>query len=173
MEGFKKVPPGEDLERVIEKDDSNSSVTTESEDGKRLPRSFRERLTHFVNTNKFQIGIVCLVIFDCLLVISELLINLRVFELHEASSVPQILHYISIGILSLFIIEIGVKVYCMRLDYFKRRSEIFDALIVIVTFSLDVAFANKEGLQSGVGLIIVLRLWRITKILNGEFCFVG
>ncbi|KAI0220048.1 hypothetical protein LSAT2_028423 [Lamellibrachia satsuma] len=33
MEGFKKVHTGDDLERVIEKDDSNSSVT-ESDEGK-------------------------------------------------------------------------------------------------------------------------------------------
>ena len=34
MEGFKKI--SDDLERVIEKDDSNSSTTTESEDGKQV-----------------------------------------------------------------------------------------------------------------------------------------
>ncbi len=34
MEGFKKI--SDDLERVIEKDDSNSSMTTESEDGKQV-----------------------------------------------------------------------------------------------------------------------------------------
>ena len=34
MEGFKKI--SDDLEGVIEKDDSNSSTTTESEDGKQV-----------------------------------------------------------------------------------------------------------------------------------------
>ena len=34
MEGFKKI--SDDLERVIEKDDSNSSMTTESEDEKQV-----------------------------------------------------------------------------------------------------------------------------------------
>lgn len=168
MEGFKKI--SDDLERVIEKDDSNSSVTTDSDEGKAVGRSCRERLTHTLLTNKFQIGVVCLVIFDCLLVIAELLINLRIFEMQSIethSLVPQVLHYMSIGILSLFIVEILLKLYAFRLDFFRRKLEIFDAVVVIMTFALDIAFANKEGLESGVGLIVVLRLWRITCILNG------
>lgn len=170
MEGFKKVA-AEDLERVIEKDDSNSSMTADSEDGKSLPEAFRDKLNHFLNTNKFQIGVICLVILDCLLVITELLIVLRIFELHVSNPVPEIIHYISIGIVSLFLIEIALKLYCLRLDFFKTKMEVFDAIIVIVAFALNIAFANKEGLQSGVGLIIVLRLWRITRVLNGMFCY--
>lgn len=166
MEGFKKVA-AEDLERVIEKDDSNSSMTTDSEDGKRLPQTFRDKLTHVLNTNKFQIVIICLVILDCLLVITELLIDLRVLEFHGSSPVPKVLHYISISIVSLFLIEIALKMYCLRQEFFKSKMEVFDALIVIVAFALNIAFANKDGLQSSVGLIIVLRLWRITRILNG------
>ena len=167
MEGFKKLG-GEDLERVIEKDDSNSSVTTDSDEGKHMPRSCRDSLCHALHTTKFQIAIVCLVIFDCLLVITELLIDLRIFELQETSMVPTVLHYISVGILGLFLIEIGLKVFGMRLDYFRRKMEVFDALVVLLTFSLSIAFARKEGLQSAVGLLIVLRLWRVTRILNGE-----
>ena len=170
MEGFRKLAggvAGDDLGCVIEKDDSNSSVTTDSEEGKKPRKSCRELLSHLLNTTKFQIGIICLVIFDCLLVITELLIELRIFELHEESSVPEILHYISIGILSLFLIEIALKVFAMRLDFFKIKLEVFDAIVVSLTFALQIAFAKHEGLQSGVGLLVVLRLWRVTKILNG------
>ena len=124
---------------------------------------------HLVNSTKFQIGIVCLVILDVLLVITELLIDLRIFQLHEASSIPQVLHYLSIGVLSLFLIEIAVKIYAMRLEFFKHKMEVFDSLVVIVTFALSVAFANQEGIQSAVGLIIIFRLWRITRILNGKY----
>lgn len=169
MEGFKKLQHGtsDELERVIEKDDSNSSVTTESDEGKPVSRSCHYTLQHMISTNKFQILIVCLVILNCLLVITELLIDLRVFEMHHTSPVAEILHYMSIGILSLFIIEIALKMYVMRQEFFKHRMEVFDAIIVILTFSLDIALAKEEGLISAVGLLIVLRLWRITSILNG------
>lgn len=168
MEGFKKLG-GEDLERVIEKDDSNSSVTTDSDEGKHLPKTCRETLCHGLQTTKFQIAVVCLVIFNCLLVITELLIDLRIFELQETSTAPTILHFISIGILGIFLVEIGLKVFCMRLDFFKRKMEVFDGAVVVLAFSLSIAFANKEGLLSAVGLLIVLRLWRVTRILNGEY----
>ena len=167
MEGFKKVQTGDDLERVIEKDDSNSSVT-ESDEGKKPPRTVREQIAYVTATNKFQIGIVCVVIFDCLLVICELLIDLRVFEVRDASlAVPQVLGYMTIGILGVFIVEIVVKLCVVRLELFRHKMEVFDAVVVVVTFSLEIAFANQEGLMSGVGLLIVLRLWRVTKILNG------
>lgn len=166
MEGFKKL--GDDLERVIEKDDSNSSVTTETEEASKVaPPTCRSQLQHLLHTNKFQIGVVCLVIVDCLLVIAELLIDIRVFQLHEESPIPQVLHYMSIGILSVFLVEIIIKIYAFRLEFFKQKLEVFDAIIVIVSFALDVAFAKMEGIQSGIGLLIMFRLWRVARILNG------
>ena len=89
MEGFKKLR--DDLERVIEKDDSNSSVTTETEDAaKVLPVTCRQQLQHLLHTNKFQIGIICLVIADCLLVIAEILIDLKIITHHESSPLPHV-----------------------------------------------------------------------------------
>lgn len=97
MEGFKKL--GDDLERVIEKDDSNSSVTTETEEASKVaPPTCRSQLQHLLHTNKFQIGVVCLVIVDCLLVIAELLIDIRVFQLHEESPIPQVVHRANLSI---------------------------------------------------------------------------
>lgn len=173
-EGFKKLHTGhnpDDLMRVIEKDDSNSSVTTDSEEGtKQMPKTCRETVEYILNTTKFQIVVICLVIINCLLVITELLIDLKVFEMGGTSkTVPQVLHYLSISILSLFLIEIMVKIYAIRLEFFKRKMEVFDGVVVILAFALDIAFAKDEGLKSGVGLIIVLRLWRVTKILNGKY----
>ena len=89
MEGFKKL--GDDLERVIEKDDSNSSVTTETEDAAKVaPPTCRSKLQHLLHTNKFQIGVICLVIFDCLLVIAELLIDLNVLGTSKESPIPHV-----------------------------------------------------------------------------------
>ncbi|XP_013413952.1 voltage-gated hydrogen channel 1 [Lingula anatina] len=169
MDGFKKLH--EDLEKVIEKDDSNSSTTTsEMEDPKHSKQTFRQKLRHILHTNKFQIGVICLVILDCLLVIAELLIDLEVFEIGEAKDElgpAKVLHYMSITILSIFLIEIFTKIFAMGLDYFKNKLEVFDGIVVVVSFVLDVVFANQEGAYGGIGLLIVLRLWRVTRILNG------
>ncbi len=51
----------------------------------------REKLCHLLHTNKFQIVIVTLVVIDCILVISELLIDLEVIDGGgEGSAAPQV-----------------------------------------------------------------------------------
>ena len=165
-DGFRKI--GDDLEKVIEKDDSNSSVTTDSEEGKQNLRTTREKIAHVMHSNKFQIGVIILVIIDCLLVISELLIDLGIVGDHKHSVVPKVLHYMSIGILAVFMVELAVKIYAMGLDFFRHKMEVFDGIVVVVSFGLDVAFANEENIKGSVGLLIILRLWRVTRVLNGK-----
>lgn len=169
----------EDLERVIMKDDTSSSVTTDEDPNLHKFRTFRERLAHVLHSHRFQVVIVSLVIFDCLLVIGELLIDIRILEIHENESfttdasqmdlVPttQVLHYLSIAVLSVFLVEIAAKIYAFRIDFFRSKLELFDALIVIVSFSLDVAFRHHHDAVNGIGLLVILRLWRVTRILNG------
>lgn len=167
MEGFHKIY--DDLEKVIDKEDTNSSITSDSDDTKTDLKTFREKVEYVFNTSKFQIVIVCLVILDCLFVIAELLIDMNIVKLpnHETNIAPKVFHYCSLSVLSLFLIEIIVRIYALRLKFFKHKLEMFDAIIVIVSFVLDIVFRNNDGPESGVGLLVVLRLWRVTRILNG------
>lgn len=57
----------------------------------------------------------------------------------------------------------------MRISVLSCRLQIFDAAVVIVSFVLDVIFRNHVDASSGVGLLVVLRLWRVTRIINGQF----
>jgi len=57
-----------------------------------------------------QIIIIVLVIIDCILVVFELLVDLKVIIFEEGSVVPGIFHGFSIAILSVFMIEIILKV---------------------------------------------------------------
>ena len=168
MEGFHKIY--DDLEKVIDKEDTNSSITSDSDDTKTDLKTFREKVEYVFNTSKFQIVIVCLVILDCLFVIAELLIDMNIVRLpnHESNIAPKVFHYCSLSVLSLFLIEIIVRIYALRLKFFKHKLEMFDAIIVIVSFVLDIVYRNNDGPESGVGLLVVLRLWRVTRILNGK-----
>lgn len=130
--------------------------------------TFREKLSALLHSTKFQIAIVVLVIVDCLLVVTELLVEVEILKLHEHSeAVPQVIHYMSISILSLFLVEIVAKLYAYRLRFFKHKMEMFDAVVVVVSFALDVAFRNPDSAANAGGLIIVLRLWRVARLLNG------
>ncbi|KAH7958890.1 hypothetical protein HPB49_006132 [Dermacentor silvarum] len=140
--------------------------------------TFREKLSALLHSTKFQIAIVALVVLDCLLVITELLVELEILKLHEHSYIAPkasiyyclnkyIIHSLSIFILSLFLVEIAAKLYAYRLSFFRHKMEMFDAAIVIISFGLDVAFRDPESAANGSGLIIVLRLWRVARLLNG------
>ncbi|KAK7460782.1 hypothetical protein BaRGS_00038803 [Batillaria attramentaria] len=170
MEGFHKMQ--DDLERVIEKEDTSSTVTTGSDCEETLkhgPLTVRQRLDAIIHSHKFQVGIIVLVVFDILLVLSELLFDLEIVRLEGShqETVPEVLHYCSIFILSLFLIEIGLRIFVMRLSFFTHKLELFDAIVVIVSFVLDVVFRNRQDAASGVGLLVILRLWRVARILNG------
>ncbi|KAH3885177.1 voltage-gated hydrogen channel 1-like [Dreissena polymorpha] len=166
MDGFRKLQ--DDLEKVIDKDDCASSITTDSEETKPKFRTRRDCLKHFFHTNKFHIFVVTFVIIDCLLVVTELLLDLNVFTKDAHHTVaPHVLHYCSIGILGLFLLEKLVQLCVFRCEFFKHKFEVFDAVVVVVSFALDVVFRDSLGPESGLGLLIVLRLWRVTRIING------
>ena len=164
MEGFKKVrPSAEDLNRVIEKDDSNSSVTTDRDGiGIRSKRSCLDQMGRVVDTNKFQISVVCAVALDGFLVVAGLLA-----AGDGLATAAQALHYTTIGMLCVFVVEVCVRVLALRRQFYHRRMELFDAVIVAATFALAIVFAKDESVRSSVGLLILLRLWRVAKILNG------
>lgn len=51
-----------------------------------------------------------------------------------------------------------------RISYFSSKFHVFDALVIIVAFGVDVAL---HGIEEELGsLIVVLRLWRVFKIIE-------
>ncbi|CAG5122820.1 unnamed protein product [Candidula unifasciata] len=172
MEGFHKMQ--DDLEMVIESDGCSNmdSDTGATSDLNNIP--VRQKLDHIIHSNVFMVsswqlwGIIVLVIVDSLVVITELLFDLEIVHLGtEHDFIPKIFHYISLAILSIFLLEIFLRLYVMRLSFFKHKLEIFDATIVIVSFILDIVFRNSEDASVGVGLLIILRLWRVARLVNG------
>ena len=95
-----------------------------------MSKAALEQLKLNIRTNSsftcVQVAIVVLVIFDVLLVLAELLFDLEIVQLSgkHQQTVPEVLHYCSISILSLFIIEICLRIFVMRLQYFKHKLEV-------------------------------------------------
>ncbi|KAG8597764.1 hypothetical protein GDO81_002382 [Engystomops pustulosus] len=129
--------------------------------------SFRDALKWLFGCHKFQIVIVCLVILDALFVLIEVLLDLELLHDKVDDIVPEIFHYLSIAVLSFFLLEIVGKLYAFRLEFFHHKFEVFDAIIVIISFIIDVVYVTREDIFSAVGLLILLRLWRVARIVNG------
>lgn len=73
----------------------------------------------------------------------------------------------SIAILTFFMMEIFFKLYVFRLEFFHHKFEILDTIVVVISFVLDVVLLFHEHQFEALGLLILLRLWRVARIING------
>ncbi|XP_051973828.1 voltage-gated hydrogen channel 1-like isoform X3 [Xyrauchen texanus] len=79
----------------------------------------------------------------------------------------QVFHYLSLALLTFFIVELSGKIYAYRLEFFQHKFEVFDGIVVVVSFILDIVYISKEDAFDAMGLLILLRLWRLARIING------
>ncbi|CAG0922217.1 unnamed protein product [Notodromas monacha] len=130
--------------------------------------SFRKKLGFILNHHYFHIVVVILVILDIIFVAAELLIDLKILASHEeAHDASDVFHYLSISVLCIFLVEYTLKLFVMRLSFFKHCMEIFDLIVIIVSLILEILFRHSHSASTGTGLLVVLRLWRVTRIVNG------
>lgn len=80
---------------------------------------------------------------------------------------PQAFHYMSFAILVFFMIEILFKIFVFHLEFFHHKFEILDTIVVVVSFVLDLILLFKKHQFEALGLLILLRLWRVARIING------
>ncbi|XP_067946030.1 uncharacterized protein [Watersipora subatra] len=87
--------------------------------------------------------------------------------IHNSTKANFILHYCSVAILSVFVIEVALKVIGYGKSYFKNKWEVIDGVVIIVSFSLDVAVSDQNfSHEVGKTVLVVLLIWRVIRILN-------
>ncbi|NWI17506.1 HVCN1 protein, partial [Crypturellus soui] len=129
--------------------------------------SFQDVLKKLFSSHRFQVVVVCLVIIDALLVLGELLMDLKIIHPDRYDLAPKVLHYLSLCILTIFLVEVGFKIFLYRREFFHHKFEVLDAVVVVVSFILDIVLLFREHEFEAVGLLILLRLWRVARIING------
>ncbi|XP_072292310.1 voltage-gated hydrogen channel 1 [Eucyclogobius newberryi] len=129
--------------------------------------TFRDSLKRLYSSERFQVAVVCLVILDAIFVLAELLIDLSIIELEHGHVAPEVFHYLSLALLTFFMVELVGKLFAYRLEFFYHKFEVFDGVVVTVSFVLDIVFVFREDAFDAMGLLILLRLWRVARIING------
>lgn len=81
----------------------------------------------------------------------------------------QVFHYLSLSVVTFFMVELVGKLFAYRLEFFHHNFEVFDGLVVLVSFVLDIILIFHEDVFSAMGLLILLRLWRVARIINGQY----
>ncbi|XP_065188427.1 uncharacterized protein LOC135819193 [Sycon ciliatum] len=75
----------------------------------------------------------------------------------------EILHKLSIAVLSCFVLESIVRLVVLQREFFKRKLEVFDSIVVTTALFLDIFVHHGAA----VALLLFVRLWRVTRIING------
>ncbi|CAF3348098.1 unnamed protein product [Rotaria socialis] len=82
----------------------------------------------------------------------------------------EIIEYCSMALLSLFLVEVLIKIYVFGRHWWnfqEKRMEWLDAIVVIAAFAFGLATMHRQDLFAGIPLLFIsLRLWRIIEIIN-------
>jgi len=85
----------------------------------------------------------------------------------------EVLAHISLGITTFFLVEIPLSLFAFGLRFYNPFGPVphavlhlFDALIILTTFILEVVLRGRE--QELASLLIILRLWRLVKLVGGD-----
>lgn len=94
----------------------------------------------------------------------------------EGPDAPQwleVLARISLAITTVFLIEIPLSTYAFGLQFYNPFGPVphsvlhlFDAMIIVITFALEVFLKGRE--QELASLLIIFRLWRLIKLVGGQ-----
>ncbi|XP_071120833.1 uncharacterized protein [Mytilus edulis] len=78
-------------------------------------------------------------------------------------------HKASIAILGFLVLMTLLKVFCYGKEIFKKKLQLFDGVIVIISFVLDLAFIKgmmEYPLEDAVEILAFLIPWRVIRVAN-------
>ncbi|SAM03978.1 hypothetical protein [Absidia glauca] len=141
--------------------------------------SWRKTLGHHLESDRVHWTILGLTMIDAACVLLQILYTF----FHECQVDPfmgeaisewwlisfEVAEIISIVITCLFLVECALSFIAFGPRYYLPGTEhwklhIFDIVVVVSTFVLDIVLRGKE--REVAGLLIIFRLWRIVKVMD-------
>lgn len=84
----------------------------------------------------------------------------------------EVLAHISLVITAFFVLELPLSLWAFGPQYYNPLGpdnyaslHLFDAVIILISFILEFVLRGRE--KELVGLLVVLRLWRLVKLVSG------
>ncbi|KAF5391477.1 hypothetical protein D9757_002013 [Collybiopsis confluens] len=138
--------------------------------------SSRDRLASWLESPLFHKIVIALITLDAAIVLTDLGYTLLspgcTPEGPYAPEWLEILSHISLGITAFFLLEIPLALLAFGFEFYNPFGSTphailhdFDAFIILTTFILEVFLKGKE--RELASLLIVLRLWRLVKLVGG------
>ncbi|KIH86803.1 ion transporter [Sporothrix brasiliensis 5110] len=132
-------------------------------------QQWRRRSQHYLASKQKHYLILTLVGLDVVAILTEILVSLVTCETGTEDQpwvdpVLEATKIIGLVISSLFLAELLSSLWAFGTDFFSSWFHCFDAFVILVSFVVDVlAHGVLEEIAS---LVIVLRLWRVVKIVE-------
>lgn len=119
---------------------------------KRFQLPFTEKLKSILESTKFTFGITALILVNAITLGLETSSSLTPFEVN-------LLYWVDKSILVIFSLELAIKFYAYRVDFFKSGWNIFDLLIV------SIAWVPASGAFAVLRALRILRVLRLISVI--------
>ncbi|KAH7889287.1 hypothetical protein F5I97DRAFT_1843068 [Phlebopus sp. FC_14] len=138
---------------------------------------WRENTAQFMESSPFHALVLALITVDAICVLADLGYSFlsNTCAPPEGPDAPvwlEVLANLSLAITTIFLIEIPLALWAFGFRFYLPFSGIphsplhlFDAVVIITTFVLEFILKGKE--RELAELIIILRLWRLVKLVGG------
>jgi len=138
--------------------------------------TWREWIAEKLESPRLHKIVIALIVIDAVCVLADLSYT---FLSDQCSGDPEenplwleILSHISLVITTFFLVEIPFALYAFGPGFYNpfggwlhSSLHLFDAVVIVTTFVLEVVLRGKE--RELASLLIVLRLWRLIKLVGG------
>ncbi|MCJ1293935.1 hypothetical protein MMC34_005492 [Xylographa carneopallida] len=83
---------------------------------------------------------------------------------HDLDEAQEVMGVVGLIFSCLFMLELLASIWAFGLPYFKSKFHCFDAIVIVAGFIVDVCL---KGVLEEIGsIVVVLRLWRVFKIIE-------
>jgi len=139
-------------------------------------KSWREWTAKTLESQRLHKTVIALITIDASCVLADLTYTFltdtcEVSEGNEPLWLTIAAH-ISLIITTFFLIEIPLTIWAFGFSYYRPRGPVlhaslhlFDAFVIVTTFVLEFVLRGRE--RELAGLLIILRLWRLVKLVGG------
>ncbi|KZS99074.1 hypothetical protein SISNIDRAFT_480654 [Sistotremastrum niveocremeum HHB9708] len=155
---------------------TSSSYDVENAEVEPEPKSWNEWVGEKLESRRLHKFVITLIVIDAICVLADLSWSF----LYDPCESPEdedplwldVLSHISLVITTLFLIEIPFTLFAFGPVWYNplgpvlhAHLHLFDAFVIVVTFVLEAVLRGKE--RELAGLLIILRLWRLIKLVGG------
>lgn len=138
-------------------------------------QTWRQKTAKVLDSRGFHTAVIVLIAIDVACVLADLgyaVLSPECGPVTDRPSWLEIVVHTSLGITSFFMLEIPLAVWAFGPNYYNPFGRVlhaplhfFDAVIIVTTFVLEVVLRGRG--RELAGLLIVLRLWRLLKLVGG------